>query len=416
MKILEVAYKKPSWFLIEGKEGKNVHLTHLEDLVFDEGYAGAEKALNYISGVREMLAQGGGKQKVTVKWDGAPAVFAGTDPEDGKFFVGTKSIFAKNAKLVKDKASLDEYYADTPLHSILGQSFTHLKGLGIKGVLQGDLLFSPLRPPEQTEIDGKSYIAFRPNTITYAVASESDLAKRINQAKLGIVFHTTYTGPTVADMTADFGADISGLNQNPSVWVEDAYYKDYTGHATLTDSENNELIKQIQGIAGQLRKMDKATFDGFLNQPDISAVLNIFMNSRIRGGQSVGDPRAFINEFLEFYKQRMQKEMEKLKGGPESPAAQKRIEKINAMNGFVKENFNTLIGMLEVYRQLISAKLSLISKLNKVEGIGTFLKTPEGYKVTNPEGFVAIGHEGGAVKLNDRLEFNRANFVLDKEW
>ena len=44
MKILEVAYKKPSWFLIEGKEGKNVHLTHLEDLVFDEGYAGAEKA------------------------------------------------------------------------------------------------------------------------------------------------------------------------------------------------------------------------------------------------------------------------------------------------------------------------------------------------------------------------------------
>jgi len=415
MLIEQVTYK-PVWYLVEGKEGKNVHLTHLEDLVFDEGYSGAQKALQYVNGVRDMLAQGGGKQKVTVKWDGAPAVFAGTDPEDGKFFVGTKSIFAKNAKLVKDKASLNEYYAGTPLYDILGHSFTHLKKLGIQGVLQGDLLFSPLRPPESTEIDGESYLTFRPNTITYAVASESDLAKRIQRAKIGIVFHTTYTGPSVADMQAEFGADISKLSQNPNVWVEDAYYKDYTGTATLTDQENKEISAQVNDINNQLNKMDASTFDGFLNEPDISAMLNIFMNQRVRGGQSVGDPRAFINEFLQFYKQRIQGEIEKLKSGPEGPAAQKRMDKLNSLNKFVKGNFKTLLGMLEVYRQLIATKLMLISKLNKVEGIGTFLKTDSGYKVTNPEGFVAIGHEGGAVKLNDRLEFNRANFVLDKEW
>jgi len=415
MKINEVAFTQ-AWYLVEGKEGKNVHLTHLEDLVFDEGYAGAQKALQYVNGVRDMLAQGGGKQKVTVKWDGAPAIFAGTDPADGKFFVGTKSVFAQSPKLVKDKASLDEYYAGTALHDILGQSFTYLKKLGIQGVLQGDLLFSPLRPPETSEIDGESYITFRPNTITYAVKDGTDLANRIKRAKLGVVFHTTYSGPSVADMQAEFGADVSSLKGSSDVWVEDAYYKDYTGTATLTDAENKEMLAKVQGISNQLKKTDPATFDKFLNEPDISAMLNIFMNSRVRSGEMVGDPKAFINGFLQFYKDRMQKEVEKLKGGADSPAGQRRMEKINAMNDFVKDNFSTLVSMLDIYRQLIGAKLSLISKLNTVEGIGTFLKTDTGYKVTNPEGYVAIGHEGGAVKFNDRLEFNRANFMLAKEW
>jgi len=415
MKINEVAANQ-AWYLVEGKEGKNVHLTHLEDLVFDEGYAGAQKALQYVNGVRDMLAQGGGKQKVTVKWDGAPAIFAGTDPADGKFFVGTKSVFAKSPKLVKDKASLDEYYADTALHDILGQSFTYLKNLGIQGVLQGDLLFSPLRPPETSEIDGESYITFRPNTITYAVKDGSELANRIKKAKLGVVFHTTYSGPSVADMQAEFGANIDSLKGSPDVWVEDAYYKDYTGTATLTDAENKQMLAAVKGISNQLKKTDPATFDKFLKEPDISKMLNIFMNTRVRSGEMVGEPKAFINGFLQFYKERVQKEIEKLKGGIDSPAGQRRMDKINAMNDFVKDNFSTLVSMLDIYRQLINAKLSLISKLNTVEGIGTFLKTDTGYKVTNPEGYVAIGHEGGAVKFNDRLEFNRANFMLAKEW
>jgi hypothetical protein len=416
MKINEVSYT-PHWYIIEAKEGKNVHLTHLEDLVFDRGYAGATQAVQYLNGVRDMLAQGGSKtQKVTVKWDGAPAVIVGVDPQDGKFFVGTKSVFAKSPKLVKDKKSLDEYYKGTPLHEILGYVYQYLKPLGIKGVIQGDLLFSPLRPPEATEIDGESYIVFRPNTITYAVKQDSDLAERISKAKLGVVFHTAYEGDSISNMQSSFGVDVTPYQGNSNVWIEDAYYKDYTGSATLTDQENQSISSAIKSISSQLKKVNQASFDKFLNEPDISEMLNIFMNQQVRGGETLDDPRAFLNDFLEFYKNRQQNEVAKLKGGPDSPAAQKRLSKIDQLNKFVNSNTKTLLIMLEIYRQIIAAKLMLIKKLNTVEGIGTFLKTDTGYKVTNPEGFVAIGHEGGAVKLNDRLEFNRANFTLAKEW
>ena len=97
MKLFEIKEAPAAWLLCEAAEGKNVHLEHVEDLVYNEGYLGAQKALNYMEGLRRMFAQGEGQPvKVTVKWDGAPAIICGTDPLDGKFFVGTKSVFSKN--------------------------------------------------------------------------------------------------------------------------------------------------------------------------------------------------------------------------------------------------------------------------------------------------------------------------------
>jgi hypothetical protein len=217
-------------------------------------------------------------------------------------------------------------------------------------------------------------------------------------------------------MTADFGANIAGLNQLSDVWVEDAYYKDYTGTVTLTDGENAEVTKNINIIQSQLQKINPGKFNKFLSEPDLSAFLNQYVNALTRAGQAVADAKSFISGFTHFYKEKIQAEINQLKSGAESPAAKKRIDKINATTNFIKSNFSTLVGMLEIYRQIIQVKLILIKKLNQAEGIGTFLKTDSGYKVTNPEGFVAIGHAGGAVKLNDRLEFNRANFMLAKEW
>ena len=413
MKLFEIKKETPKFLLAEAK---NTHLEHLEDLVFNDGFNGAKQALAYVEGVRDMLNQGGSKTQVTVKWDGAPAIVCGTDPEDGKFFVGTKSVFSNDPKMVKTKKNLDDWYAGSGLYDILGQALALFPKLNIGNVLQGDLLFDAQRMPTAESIDGEDYLAFRPNTITYAVKQGTDLAKRISTAKMGIVFHTTYTGATVADMKADFGANITGLAQTPDVWVEDAYYNDYTGHATLSDQENALLAKGVQQVQGTMGKIDAKAFDTFLGQADFAKWIKPFMNTKVRNNQSVGDPTAFLKEFIEYFRGRMETEIQKLKGGAESPAAQKRIERIAAQEQFIADNSNTLLGILAIYKQLISLKLMLISKLNKVEGIGTFLKTDTGYKVTNPEGFVAIGHEGGAVKLNDRLEFNRANFTLAKEW
>jgi hypothetical protein len=403
--------------ILEAKEGKNLHMTHVEDLILDNGYEGAVRAIQFIDGVRDMLAQGGGKQQVTVKWDGAPAVFAGEDPADGKFFVGTKSVFAKASKKVKSKDDLDEYYEGTPLYNILGVCLEKLSKLGIQGkVLQGDLLFSPERPPEETEIDGESWIAFKPNTITYAVKKDSDAAKRIQAADLGIVFHTTYTGDSVESMTANFGANVSELQKASDVWVEDAYYKDYTGTATLSDQENKETLQDIAQMKGALKAINKADFDKFRTDQDLGPMFNIYMNSRVRNNQNVGDPKAFVKDFLKFYKERINKEVAKLSGGPGTKAYDNRIAKLKQTNQFVKDNMGTLLSVFTLYSSVIDAKLGLIRKLNNIDSIGTFLKTDDGYKVTNPEGFVAIGHEGGAVKFNDRLEFNRANFTVPKDW
>jgi len=403
--------------IVEAKEGKNLHMTHVEDLILDNGYDGAVRAIQFVDGVRDMLAQGGGKQKVTVKWDGAPAVFAGEDPEDGKFFVGTKSVFAKASKKVKSKDDLNEFYADTPLYNILGYAYRYLSKLNIKDkVLQGDLLFSPERPPELDAIDGEDYIVFKPNTITYAVQAESDLGKKIKSSKIGIVFHTTYSGDSIENMQASFGADVNNLATSSDVWVEDAYYKDYTGSATLTDNENKAIKQDIANMKTALKSINKADFDKFRTDQDLGPLFNIFMNSRVRAGSHVGNPKAFLRDFLKFYKQRMDAEIAKLKGGAESKAYQARMEKLKQTNRFVKDNMGTLLGVFSLYSSVNDAKLKLVGKLNNIESIGTFLKTPDGYKVTNPEGYVAIGHEGGAVKFNDRLEFNRANFMVPKDW
>ena len=108
--------------------------------------------------------------------------------------------------------------------------------------------------------------------------------------------------------------------------------------------------------------------------------------------------------------------MAKLKGGPESPAAQARIQKIQEKEKFMTDNSNILLGILAIYKRIIEAKVLLLQKMQQIENIGTFLKTDDGYRVTAPEGFVAIGHDGGAVKLVDRIEFSKANFTVPKQW
>jgi hypothetical protein len=83
------------------EEGKaNTHLTHLEELVLTQGPKGFEMAKRFLLQLLETL-KGNSKSSVqtSVKWDGAPAIFAGINPENGKFFVGTKSIFNKVPKI-----------------------------------------------------------------------------------------------------------------------------------------------------------------------------------------------------------------------------------------------------------------------------------------------------------------------------
>jgi hypothetical protein len=410
MQLFEIRKQAPQWLLTESK---NVHLEHLEDLVFNAGYAGAQEALNYIDSLRHMLAEGTGTTtQLTVKWDGSPAIVCGIDPEDGKFFVGTKSVFAKGQpKRCKDQEDILDFYGDKPeLASKLAQALKYLPKIGIGGVVQGDLMFTE-GDVTTVEVNGELCYVFTPNTITYAVPVDSNLGQRIANAKLGIIFHTTYEGDSIDTMTASFGVNVGSFTQTRDVWFDDATYKDYTGIASLTPSENTKIQQYLESTAKTLEKVGQSRFDIILTNKEFARSVKPFINQMVRGGAHGVEPTQFLKQFIAHYRTEQLKGIESLAGGIEGRAAQNRVAKIQAKEQWIADNSNSLIGILAVYKRLVELKGMLLSKLSQVEGIGTFQKTADGYKVTAPEGFVAIGHDGGAVKLVDRLEFSRTNFL-----
>ena len=411
MKLFEIKNQPAPWMLTES--AKNTHLEHLEDLIFNSGYAGAQEALNYVESLRQMLAEGTGTTtQLTVKWDGSPAIICGIDPTDSKFFVGTKSVFAKaQPKICKDQEDILDFYGDKPeLANKLAQALKYLPKLGIGGVVQGDLMFTE-GDVSVVNINGEDCYVFTPNTITYAVPVNSNLGQRIARAKIGIVFHTTYDGDSIDTMQATFGVRVGSFTPNTDVWFDDATYKDYTGVASLTPSENSYIQQYLQATADTMNKIGQQRFDIILSNKEFARNIKPFINQMVRQGAQVGEPTQFLKQFVAHYNAELMKDVEALSGGIEGRAAQNRIAKIKEKEQWIADNSNALLGILAVYKRIIELKHILLTKLAKVEGIGTFQKTNDGYKVTTPEGFVAIGHDGGAVKLVDRLEFSRTNFL-----
>ena len=390
-------------------ESKNVHMTHLEDSLIDGGVDGTRQAINYLRSLRDMLA-GTSKSSVnvTVKWDGAPAIFAGTDPSDGKFFVAKKGIFNKNPKVYKTNADID---ADTTgdLNEKMKVALKHLPDLGIKGVVQGDFLFS--KSDLQTmDIDGQSHITFHPNTIVYAVPSESDLGRKINRAEFGVVWHTTYRGESFDSMSASFGEAIaSDLKTSAKVFSVDAMYKDVSGSANFNKAETAEITSLLSQAGRLFNKVKRTTFDGIADNSDVNSLVNRYINSQIRDGQQVKNPKAFASQLVRFINTVYQKEIDKRKSqkGKDVQIA-KRDEILKFFSSLPRSEVENLF---KLYNLIIQAKLMIIRKLEKAQGLGTFLKTSDGLEATGQEGFVAIDRSGkNVVKLVDRLQFSKANF------
>ena len=224
-------------------ESRNTHLEHLEDEIVNNGYAGGVNAVNFLSSIRDMmLGSSRSKLNVSVKWDGAPAVFCGINPENGKFFVGSKSIFNVTPKINYTNSDIDRNHGGG-LADRLKVCLKYLPRLGIRGVVQGDLLFVP-GDIKGVTIHGEKAIAFKPNTITYAVPQDSPLARRILRAKLGIIFHTSYSGSTMDKLKASFGVNVRSFNKSTAVFFDDASYKDTSGVASFTASESDSYDAQ----------------------------------------------------------------------------------------------------------------------------------------------------------------------------
>jgi len=395
-------------------EDKNTHMEHLEDEIINNGVEGATTVIRFLDSLKNMLSGGKKKTNITVKWDGAPAIFAGINPENGKFFVAIKALFNKSPKINYTVADIKANHGSGGPSDKIKLALKHLPALGMDdGVYQGDIMFSKGDLKKQT-IDGESCLTFTPNTITYAVPEDSDLASDMRKASLGVVWHTKYTGNSIADLKASYGVDSSQFNKSTKVWFDDAYV-DTANAATFSSSETKTLEGKINMISGAAKKAGS-----FLNELGkdktkwgLAPLMKIFFNSKIRDGAKISDTKKLVKEFEKYYSDRLNKEIDSKKterGKSGYRTIQSDSKKI------LKKFKDELYFTMATYLGILEAKEMVIRKLETIKGIGTFLKTKNGYKVTAPEGFVAIDTKGGAVKLVDRLTFSHANFTIAKDW
>ena len=405
--------------LTEDKGGKNLHLEHLEDEILNYGVDGGRAALNFLRSLRDMLS-GSSRSSVnmTVKWDGAPAIFAGVEPETGDFFVAKKSVFNVSPKLYKTSKEIDDDLSGA-LNSKFKVALKEFSKLGIEGVLQGDLMWTD--DVETDTIDGKKYYTFQPNTIVYAVPTDSDFGRKINTSKIGIVWHTTYSGTTLQGMKASFGADISSLSKPSSVWMDDATYKDVAGKATFTEAETESITKILSQVGSTFQKINANGLRKFLTVQNgmtgaiAGASLKTYNNSKVRAGEIIKNPSAHAKGYEKWVFDSIQKQIDKAKSD-KGKEKYTNIQKEYMRE--IKKHTGNLNQIITFQNLLVDAKMLIVKKLNSVKGLtDTFIKTKNGFKVTNPEGFVAIDRvSGGAVKLVDRMEFSYNNFTAIKAW
>ena len=394
-------------------EQKNTHMTHIEDRVIYGGVDGTRQAIFALRDLRDML--GGKKEgKVSVKWDGAPAVFAGIDPNDGKFFVAKKGIFNKNPMVYKTEADIDD---DTKgdLNAKLKEALKYLPSLGIKGVIQGDFLYSKSELTTQS-IDGQKYVVFHPNTIAYAIPAGTAAATAVKRAKMGIVWHTTYTGDSFETMKASYGVDVSKLRKSADVWSQDAMLRDLT-RVTMSAKETEDVNKKLSEIGFLFNQIGASTLKTLENNRDLAQTIETFNNTFVRKGEQVKDTAKHVNALIKWVNARYQKEIDKRK--TEKGKNAQMIKRDEFLKFFSPKNKQNLKKIFDLQKLIIVVKLKLINILNKLKSIDTFVKTPNGFKVTGEEGYVAIDKLGGdAVKIVDRLEFSYNNFSPDilKGW
>jgi hypothetical protein len=400
-------------YLKESKEGKNVHLEHLEDNVLNGGVSGAREAIDFLRSLRNMLAgHTGTKMNVTTKWDGAPAIFAGTNPENGKFFVGTKSVFAKNAKLNYTDKDIDENHPGEGLNQKLKLALAFLPKLGIKGVLQGDMMFSKGDIKKET-ISGEEYIIFQPNTIVYAVPLKSKLAQSMLAAQVGVVFHTSYSGKSLETMKASFNIDIGHLKTTKDVWFRDASFTDASGSVTFTEEETAAITSILSNAGRLFNTIPALTLNRIAASDVFLTQIKTFNNTKVREGKKIADTRIHTQELLNWVEAKLNKEILAAK---KEDTKQKRIKEKNEVMRFYRSNAIQLKLIFDLMNLIVDAKLMVIRKLETIKSIGTFVRTDDGFRITAPEGFVAVDHLGKALKLVDRLEFSRQNFNAQKAW
>ena len=396
------------------KATKNTHLNHLEDNVFLGGIDGTRDSIDFLRSFRDLL-QGRSTRKVntSVKWDGAPAIWMGPHPVDGDFFVAKKSLFNKVPLYytsVEEIKETDDLSSELKKKFLL--AFEMYKDVKFDKIIQGDFLFDS-NDVKTTRVDGVEYVTFHPNTIAYSIPADSELASIIKKKKMGIVFHTSYSGSTIDNLSATAGVKLPKAPEG--VWQIDADYRDMQGSASMTKTETALIDRGLSDLGTHFRLVSKQTMEA-LNDPVIAALCTTYTNAFIRANKTP-TPEEAAAGLGPYITGKFKTEIDKLK----TPAGkQRRMDAMKAvMAPLARIPGHELVSVFHLYYGLQKVKNLIIKKLSSSGFIKTFLKTRDGWKVTGQEGYVATDSLGkNSVKLVDRLEFSYANFSDDviKGW
>lgn len=392
------------------------HLEHLEDEMLNYGTEGCEASVSFLKELKKMLGHQESSGFMQTKWDGAPSVVCGVDPLSGIFFVGTKSVFNKTEpKMCATEKAVDSYY-EGDLAEKLKFSLRYFSKLGIKGVIQGDLLFTD--STRNTEvIDGEKLYTFRPNTITYGIPVDHEIGKEIGKAKIGVVFHTHYTGDSLAEMQAKAGAPINTFNKVSEVAViNNDTPMNRVGFSGSEMKKFDAYIQKIERMCKLCGPFLDDLVSNFGTTGDakfhISSYLKQFFNSEIKNARSISNIDETINELVNFYHDKMSKELGKIKTVDNLTKKRNLVYK---SENYLLENVYKFKTMIALYKELQAVKQMVIDKLDHLEQFRTFVQTENGYKVTTPEGYV-LHKDGSMIKFVNRLEFAYNNFTLQKQW
>ena len=388
------------------------HLEHLEDEMLNYGTDGCMAAVSFLKELRKMLGQQENSGFMQTKWDGAPSVICGTDPQTGMFFVGTKSVFAKtNPKLCYSEEQIDGWY-EGDLAEKLKFSLRYFSTLGITGVVQGDLLFTS--DIKRETINGELLYTFRPNTITYGIPVDHPIGRAAGRAKIGVVFHTHYTGDVVADMQARAGADVKGSTDALVVQNDTPMHR--VGFSKTEMRKFDTYISKIERMCSvcgdfldELVAKIGTTGDAKFH---IASYLKQFFNNEIKNARTISNVDEAMYDMLNFYEEKTSKELAKIKTVANLT---KKRNLVYGSQNYVVENVYKFKAMLALYKELQAVKQMVIDKLDHLEEFRTYVQTEKGYKVTTPEGYV-LHKDGSMIKFVNRLEFAYNNFTLQKQW
>ena len=189
----------------------------------------------------------------------------------------------------------------------------------------------------------------------------------------------------------------------------------------MTATETAVVTKSLSSAGSTFRKINSAQLNKFLKLQDVftgqlaGAQLKTYNNSKVRQGQKISDPRGHAKGYEKWVFDAIQKQIDKVKS---DKGKEKYTNLQTEYLREVKKHTKNLENIIAFQGHLVDAKMGIVKKLNSVKGLtDTFIKTSNGFKVTNPEGYVAIDRvSGDAVKLVDRMEFSFNNFTAIKAW